>query len=285
LDYVETPSPYLGTEQWYRPQAPVDDVNTPADEAPWFESYRPPFNKLSRFRDPGRINVNTISDPLVWDAIMATYPDFQTTNGSNIFYDLIRARRGYAHGSDNNTGGDIFRTANAFPSIVSNPIRPADSHDLMPLDNMRQLASIPANATLFRTRLGSTNPLFIVADNVTTPYPYLPATPDPELNRATDRNAYFRYQPYAKLANMLTTNSNTFAVWETIGYFEVEANPTGVDIAHPDGYQLGAEMRFEDGGTRRPRAFYIIDRSIPAAFEPGQAHNVERCVLQRRYLE
>jgi hypothetical protein len=83
---------------------------------------------------------------------------------------------------------------------------------------------------------------------------------------------------------MLSTNSNTFAVWVTVGYFEVTPNPTGMDVAHPDGWQLGSEMLFE-GQVRRPRAFYLIDRSIPVAFEPGQVHNIGKCVLQRRYID
>ena len=29
----------------------------------------PPFNQLSRFREPGKINLNTVFDPRVWDAL------------------------------------------------------------------------------------------------------------------------------------------------------------------------------------------------------------------------
>src|SRR5207237_1107718 len=55
LDFVEVPSPFSGTERWYN-----------ASQFGWYNSatsqvlgvphyYRPPFNKLSRFRDPGRV--------------------------------------------------------------------------------------------------------------------------------------------------------------------------------------------------------------------------------------
>jgi hypothetical protein len=37
--------------------------------------------------------------------------------------------------------------------------------------------------------------------------------------------------------------------------------------------------------VRRHRAFYIIDRSIPVAFQRGQDYNVEKCILLRRFIE
>jgi hypothetical protein len=266
FDYVETPSPYVGTEKWYRPE----QVDTEAAG----EGYRAPFNKLSRFRDPGRININTVSSPDVWNAIVATYPDLKRLNGGNTWDDIVRSRRS----EDNNGSTNMLDLPvnPAIPSIAWNPFRPADAYDLVPLAGAARLAR-PVDATLLRSRPADRDePLF---ENSMRRYDQTQAP------WATDRNAYFRYQPYAKLSNMLTTNSNTFAVWTTIGYFEAIPNPGGVDVAHPDGYQLGGEMRFEDGAVRRPRAFYLIDRSIPVAYEPGQQHNIERCVLQRRYLE
>jgi hypothetical protein len=109
------------------------------------------------------------------------------------------------------------------------------------------------------------------------------------------RHAYFRYQGYQRLANLLTTTSNVYAVWLTVGYFELEPNyatkedeQTGkyfVDAAHPDGYRLGMEMGSDFGRVRRHRGFYIIDRSIPVGFQPGVNHNVDHAVLLRRFIE
>jgi hypothetical protein len=83
----------------------------------------------------------------------------------------------------------------------------------------------------------------------------------------------------------VSSNSNVFAVWITLGYFEVESNPTGVDVAHKDGLQLGKELGSDTGVVKRHRAFYIIDRSVPVAFEPGENHNVDRAILLRRFIE
>ena len=46
----------------------------------------------------------------------------------------------------------------------------------------------------------------------------------------------------------------------------------------------GDESAFRELVTRH-RAFYMIDRSIPVAFEPGENHNVDRAILLRRFIE
>jgi hypothetical protein len=93
---------------------------------------------------------------------------------------------------------------------------------------------------------------------------------------------------------MVTAQSNVFAVWLTVGYFEVEPNPPSgqststtptVDADHPDGYRLAQEIGADTGEIKRHRAFYIIDRSIPVAFQPGVNHNVDHAVLLRRFIE
>ena len=73
-----------------------------------------------------------------------------------------------------------------------------------------------------------------------------------------DRNSYFRYHGLARLSNLVSNNSNVFAVWITVGYFEVEPNPQGllpgVDSAHPDGFRLGPELGTDSGTVKRHRA-------------------------------
>jgi len=48
---------------------------------------------------------------------------------------------------------------------------------------------------------------------------------------------------------------------------------------------LGAELGSDSGQVTRHRAFYIIDRTQMAAFEPGEDHNVEQTILVRRLIE
>ena len=41
----------------------------------------------------------------------------------------------------------------------------------------------------------------------------------------TTRNPYMMYQPMTRLGNLVTEHSDVFAVWVTVGYFEVEKAP------------------------------------------------------------
>ena len=90
--------------------------------------------------------------------------------------------------------------------------------------------------------------------------------------------------PLQRLSNLLTTRSNVYAVWVTVGFFEVTPSPAG-SVRHPDGFQLGQEIGSETGEIKRPRAFYIYDRSIPVGFEPGKDHNIDQGTLIKRFIE
>ena len=91
----------------------------------------------------------------------------------------------------------------------------------------------------------------------------------------TTRNAYFRYDMRQRLGNLVTTRSSVFAIWITVGLFEV----------NPDGTVSDRELGADTGETRRHRGFFVLDRSIPVAFEPGKNHNVERAIRISSFLE
>ncbi len=97
----------------------------------------------------------------------------------------------------------------------------------------------------------------------------------------SDSNPYFRYQMYQKTGNVLTNRSNVYAVWVTVGFFEVTRHD--VDEGHPDGYQLQGELR--DNYFRRHKAFFLIDRSIPVAFSRGENFNVHKAILTSRIVD
>jgi hypothetical protein len=101
----------------------------------------------------------------------------------------------------------------------------------------------------------------------------------------TTRNPFFRYSGLERLANLATTRSNVYAVWITVGYFEVTPWSAGVDAVHPDGYQLGQEMGTDSGEIVRHRAFFMIDRTIPVGFQRGQDLNVEKAIILKRFIE
>jgi len=283
FDYIEVPCPFSATEKWFNPGNTNQHFGDPMAGTTVASMYRPPFNKLSRFADPGRININTIYDDAVLEAALGSFP-FPGNAAQNQAFrrGVIFSRQGYI---SNNPLDMDYR----YPTRFANPVRPADAADLMPdVADMRRLA--PAEATLLRSNY--------VFNAVTNPPPAAPPAPTPTDTPLFDvpnnpiynyndpnRNAYFEYQAFQKIGNVFSTQSNVFAVWVTVGYFEVEPNPNGVDVAHPDGYRLGQEIGADSGNTVRHRFFSIIDRTVPAAYEPGKRHNTDKCVLLRRFIE
>lgn len=264
LDFVEVPSNFVGTERWYTPAdlSAVAAAATRPEYAPPY-LYRPPFNKLSRFRDPGRININTIFEPAVWNSIVgydASAANPLSSVRTPSLLEILESRQGYAGGT---------HVDSRYPTMFANPFRPADTADLMPnAADMRNRS--PAEVSFLRpSRLSPNQPLF---GHRSTENP-----------NDTDRHAYFRYQGLQKLGSILSTQSNCYAVWITVGYFEVEdAVPSP---SHPDGFMLGQELGLDEGNTQRHRAFYLIDRSIPVGFLPGVKLNSENVVLLKRQIE
>ena len=54
---------------------------------------------------------------------------------------------------------------------------------------------------------------------------------------------------------------------------------------YPDGYMLGHEVGSDTGDVKRPRGFYIIDRTEEVGFKPGEDLNVEKMIRLRRRIE
>ena len=67
LEYVNVPTRYVGHETY------LNDAYFRGDAKgsnPATALRHPPFNKISKYREPGRININTVSDPRVWAGLM-----------------------------------------------------------------------------------------------------------------------------------------------------------------------------------------------------------------------
>ncbi len=185
----------------------------------------------------------------------------------------------------------VTRGSDTLPTIMANPFRSGAAGDLVPQTGGERAASSPEaprrqrhDLARERRRSGSAappsrqkDPLFATTTSDTS------AT-DP-MYRNNSRNSAFRYQNIERLSNLVTTRSNVYAVWVTVGYFEAIPNPGGIDAGHPDGYQIGAELGTDTGDVTRHRGFYIFDRSIPVGFERGMNHNVDRAIILKRFIE
>ncbi len=229
MDFVEVPSRFLGTEQKLNPTI--------------FQNS--PFNVLSRYRVPGKINLNTIyNDPgnagasTIWNALQGEF-----SGALGCTWAQFRASRANAVSSPGTDFG--------------NPFRPAGTGGNVPLAG---LAITGPGSTVFRRNTTTNDPLFDFTSTNAT-------------NNA-DRSAYFRNAQRQRLGNLVTTKSSVFAVWITVAYFEVDEQG-----------RVGLEIGADTGEIKRNRGFYIYDRSIPVAFEPGKNHNVERGILVQSIID
>jgi hypothetical protein len=314
LEYVQTPSLYVGTQEWLNPamfQNPVAPGAYPApptvaiaEPSSPLASLAAPFNRVNSFRDPGRVNINTVFSRDVWDGLHHGSPkrdgtgDRDTHVGPDFDDELVVSRRGY--NANNPPDQDAMLALSpkaplqAVPTFFANPFRAPDAGDLVPLSEMMRRGSEAGLTRSFPDTSGpwvapSKEPLFSSESKRVYEDPF--------------RHAYFMYSPAIRLDNLVTTRSSVYAIWITIGFFEVEPAPNKSTFAsrngnltdpaltqlynrvYPDGYMFGREDGADTGAIRRLRGFYIIDRSLPVGYEPGVDHNLENIVRLRRRIQ
>ncbi|MFH1920526.1 MAG: hypothetical protein ABIP48_11650, partial [Planctomycetota bacterium] len=277
LDFVHVPSRFVGTEVQANPGIFANwglNPATPLVPPPFSFPFRPPFNGISRYREPGRVNINTIFSRDVWNGLLNYFP---TMTGASLgavptdYWDeMVDARQGYF-------GPNLEPR---LPTQFAIPFRSFAGSNLVPLPLLEQIHGMGEgiHATLLRWDPGG-QPLFRHEST------------DPA--EQTARNPYFRYQLLERLGGLTTTRSNVYAVWITVGYFEVEQAPpmpanwtlAQYQAVYPDGYQLGQELGSDTGEIKRHRAFYLFDRSIPVGFERGRDINVNKAILLERFIE
>ena len=125
-------------------------------------------------------------------------------------------------------------------------------------------------------------------DASTTPFG---VTANPQLAFDPTLSSWFRFEPFIRAASNATSRSEMYAIWVTVGLFEVESvGGTGVEfnnstVQYPDGYKLLREYGSTAGEVTRRRGFYLFDRSIPVGFESGADHNIQDAILVERFVE
>jgi hypothetical protein len=265
FEYVTVRPRFAGTETLLNPSTTSPHFGSSSVGT---EMLHPPFNWISTYREPGRINLNTIYDSQVWDALWASHPAPMS------FSEFVDSRRGYGA-----AGSGIFVLDQpSVPPLPPKPPLPTFFGNVFRAPGTSLL--IPPNAGFGRLEVDNT---LLRTSRTTMEAPTMAELGNEmprmlnsftESARNSERNPFFSYQGMQRLSNLVTTRSNVYALWITIGYFEVEPNG-----------RLVQEVGLDTGTVTRNRAFYIIDRSIPVAFDPGQNHNVDKCVLVRRFIE
>ncbi|MBQ1278508.1 MAG: hypothetical protein IIY07_07675, partial [Thermoguttaceae bacterium] len=342
LEFVYTPSLYLGTQNLAGTDENGNLIN---------DGYGNPVFYSAR-REPGKINLNTTTEA-AWKALSprservsddAKLPGtpWRSDGSDDGLLDVRTAMtRTENVGDANGDGNDDFEPVERSTDFV--PFQPAHTTPLWGrLD--QSPAPLPISATLAAQnetrsddRGTNSDPLF---DNLRERYAtdggekvYSYRDDEGNIQTTTDRDwlianniAYEEFKLLGKRNNLFeataemqrlsgtTTNrSNVFAIWTTVGYFEVErcnpgvnmpsVDPDGNEITlaklidpnykwyhyyqaiYPDGYTYGKELGAEFGETKRRRGFAIIDRSIPVDFRRGQSANYQDAILLQRVLD
>ena len=65
----------------------------------------------------------------------------------------------------------------------------------------------------------------------------------------------------------------------------VEVSAVAMDGWLPARVWVSEELGSETGDVKRPRGFYIIDRTEEVGFKPGEDLNVEKTIRLRRRIE
>lgn len=258
IDFVNVPLPYTGLSL----SVPATTGNSSALSELGLDLY--PVNQVSSFREPGRVNVNTITDRRTWRALFGG-SSFRGISGDTTNPD---DPDGVPSGEPDLRDRIPGWTVDLFAK-PEQPGQPGSSTRATSFTDVGKYLPDPGTKDRMTTaRNGSFLDRFVSED--TNGNGILDAGEDTNGNtfldtndhRNTDRNAYFRYQTLRQLTGATTVRSNVFAVWVTV---------RSVDAS-------GKEVS-------RKRAFYLFDRSIPVAYERGQSHNVNDAILLRRIIE
>jgi hypothetical protein len=287
FSYVRVPSPFAGTQRGLRPWTSSDPATDP------LTPFLPPFNMLTTYREPGRVNINTIGTgtgggEVVWNAILG---------GDNVppaapaWSVVQQAMKRQVLGTTvlqpwrvvtPQVAGTGTSAAASIPLLFNPPLGGTPTND-------RQVSSdfSARSFTLLQTGMET------AADGTPLPLFHPPRqTAEPLANGQyayEERNTWFAYEPLIRAASNTTVRSEVYAIWVTMGFFEVEeATGTfpGTTVSmYPDGYKLLREHGSQTGDIRRHKAFYIYDRSIPVGYVPGEDLNVADGILVERLVE
>jgi hypothetical protein len=213
--------------------------------APWFDQTRRLYRVLEFLetgsraagasvggRIPGRVNLNTIWDPETFRALCDPQPanNFTVAEVNAIFERMLQLRT--PAGAPGPGDRPFLSLATGF-SRKDSPDNPDPQHPFRDRG---------INDTFLRS--GDPGADALAGGGPQTPRLFQVSGPHP----------YLQDQLLTKLFNNVTTRSNVFAVWVTVGFFEVTD-----DTARP--VKLGSEIGRSEGRHVRHRMFAIVDRS------------------------
>ena len=93
---------------------------------------------------------------------------------------------------------------------------------------------------------------------------------------------YYRSEWYQKVLNLSTVRTHQYAVWITVGFFEVTSQG---DPSLPTFDIIGREVGLLNGTNARYRGFFVVDRLQLTGFDPRSPGNFRNAVLYRRIIQ
>jgi len=102
------------------------------------------------------------------------------------------------------------------------------------------------------------------------------------------QHPYYRTEWLQKLMNLSTVRSHQYAVWVTVGFFEVTTvgDPAMASIDPDAAYDvLGREVGTTTGKSTRHRGFFVVDRLKLNGFDPRSPGQYRDAVLYRRVIQ
>ena len=182
------------------------------------------FDSATGRRVPGRINLNTIWDEEVFQALCDAGPSngFTAADVRAAFERLL-----------------AWRTPGGVPDGTDRPLLDP-STGYTAVGDRQYPNGVSVHNTVLR--------------------PGLLDLPDPDPTTGKPRHPYQQLELLSKIYNNTTVRSNVFAVWVTVGFFEVKD-----DTTRP--VKLGAEVGRAEGRHVRHRMFAIVDRTNATVFD------------------
>jgi hypothetical protein len=228
-------------------------------------------------RVPGKININTLNENIntdnstgtVWGALcdqrggVNGFSSFQPNDVNTLFSNLIQSRTPNQMAGSNGlfVPGQSDRPFKPFATgFIPNPAIPPP------------FAQYPGGAGLDDTLLRTTT----AVPNQLVPQPAtqslygnlalgVPNQPNVTLH------PYQRTELLQKIFNNVGTTSNVFAVWLTVGFFEVQDVDAAGNAIVPA--KIGSEIGRDQGRQVRHRMFAIVDRTNMQLFSTSGTYN------------
>ena len=243
-----------------------------------------PYGQMTALngRVPGRLNINTIQDKRVWDALF----DVQSSTNAFSQTDVNTLWNTFIIGSRTKNAGPRYSTV-SYPAMqlmdasgagYNTPVPGASVYDnanaaigtdrpFLPFGAPTYAAggggtyAFPQGSGLYLDTLlrngGKGSTTIPTLFNIATLSTANPAQNPPFNPPGT--HPYQQAEMLRKIMNNTTTVSHTFAVWVTVGYFDYNYTQKG---NNPFAADLGAEYYSVVPGDLRRKYFGVVDRSL-----------------------